>query len=249
MNGFRITVLTLLCLSVGLMFYAVVFVVPGMQSQQREYQASQRIAAYDIKNDIHRRQMNVYDPMRESPEIAQARRLQETAERRQAAELTEAEENNVIAAAKHKEELARSQAEKESVVTATRRGSAIGKVASYNAEWECILIIPAVPQAFPKGALLAVWRGDKIVCEATVDNVDAESGQVSATCKESSGSTSAPAPGDTVTASPYSSVQDLKNIPAEVPPGGNDPENIPPPLEHPAQPSEPGNELPNLPQE
>ena len=47
MNGFRITILTLLCLSVGLMFYAVLFVIPSWQGNYDAYQSSLKLAEYE----------------------------------------------------------------------------------------------------------------------------------------------------------------------------------------------------------
>lgn len=219
MNGFRITVLTLLCLSLGLMFYAICFVVPSWQGEYNAYQLSLRTSEYDRKSDIHRRQMVNYAPSYESPEVVQARQEVEATARQGEQAVVEAEENNVLAAARRREEIARERqkAENDDVVsTAT-----IGLVASYDPEWQCIMIRPAVPEAFVPGTMLAVRRDKRILCEAVVDNFDSESGQVSATIKVTAAVSGAagqdelapeqrPEAGDEVMPSPFPTGDELR---------------------------------------
>ena len=219
MNGFRITVLTLLCLSVGLMFYAVLFVIPAWQGEYSAYQSSLRIEEYQKKNDIHRQQMQVYDPNVEAPEVEQARLEQEEAARRDEASLNEAEESNVVAAAKRKEEVARAAASRQQDEPKDARSAVVGIVASYDPEWNCVMIKPEVPDVFTPGAVVAVWRDKYVVCEAVVDNIDSLSGQVSATLKEADfGQVSVqideqkflPRVGDEVIVSPFADTRDLR---------------------------------------
>ncbi len=216
MNGFRITVLTLLCLSVGLMFYAVLIVIPGWQGDYSAYQSSLKIAEYEEKNDIHRQQMMAYDPAVEAPEVEQARLDQEAAARRDEASINEAEESNVVAAAKRKEEVARARASRQKEEADNPRSAIIGRVASYDPEWNCVMMKPDVPELFQPGAVLAVRRDGLVVCEMVVDSRDAESGQVSATLKETDilspeGETEKrePRPGDEVIVSPFMSAKEL----------------------------------------
>lgn len=220
MNGFRVTILTLLCLSVGLMFYAVLFVIPGWQEQYNTYQSSLRISEYEKKNDIHRRQMEMFSPSYEAPEVAEARQEAEEAERRGEQSLNEAEESNILAAARRKEEaLAREQARKEQEKDDISLSAVIGLVASYDQNFNFIMIRPAVQQAFIPGAELAVRRNGRIVCEAVVDATDAESGQISATVRiaQLPGSDTIPEDernpraGDEVIPSPFVSADELRS--------------------------------------
>lgn len=218
MNGFRVTVLTLLCLAVGLMFYAILFVVPSWQEQYNAYQSTLRISEYEKKSDIHRQQMMAYDTSNESPEVEQARLAQEAAAERDEKALNEAEESNVVAAAKRREEAARAQAEAEAAQKAAQ--PTIGTVASFDKDWDCIMIKPTVPEAFLQGAVLAVRRDKMVVCEAVVDSRDEQSGQVSATVKRADfGQASVkdgerqqdPMVGDEVIVSPFLSADELQN--------------------------------------
>lgn len=225
MNGFRITILTLLCLSVALMFYVVLYVIPSWQEEYNIYQSDVRLSEYNKKSDLHRQQMLALDPSVESPEEEQARLAEEEAARRNERTLQEAEESIIIEAARRREEAARARAEAEAAAKAEAEAraagaqpAAIGIVASYDEEWSCIMIKPAVVGAFSQGNTLAVRRNGRIVCEAVVDGMDVESGQVSATVKiEQFGTaegvvegTTPPAPGDEVILSPFASSDDLR---------------------------------------
>ena len=245
MNGFRITILTLLCLSVGLMFYAVLFVIPSWQGNYDAYQSSLKLAAYEKKSDIHRQQMMAYDPEVEAPEVERARLEQEAAARRDEATINEAEENNVVAAAKRKEEAARVRAVQQKEEAASPHSAVIGQVASFDPEWNCVMIRPSVPELFQPGAVLAVRREGVVLCELVVDSRDAESGQVSATRKETDITTEAadakklePTPGDEVIVSPFKSAKELLGeSPGAAPiqplpgtPSSDADDHVPPPL-------------------
>lgn len=218
MNGFRITILTLLCLSVGLMFYAVLFVIPSWQEEYRIYQSSVRIAEYEKKNDIHKQQMQEYEPTVESPEVKRARLEQEEAARRNEVTLNQAEENNVVAAAKRKEEAARAEAERRQREAANPANAVIGVVTAYDENWNSIMIKPKVPELFVPKTVIAVWRDKMVLCEAVVDAPDVQSGQVSATVKEANfGDASKvdpakfrPKAGDEVIISPFESAAELR---------------------------------------
>lgn len=218
MNGFRVTILTLLCLSVGLMFYAVLVLVPEWQGNYRAYESSKRIMQYDKKNDIHRRQMAVFDPNYESPEVEQARLGVEETERRSELTLNAAEENKVLESAKRREAEARAKAADDKAGGVS--SATIGVVDSYDPEYEYIIIRPAVRAAFPIKAMLAVRRDKRIVCEAVVTRVDEETGYVVANVRFAQFATAAdsgvdassqvPAAGDEVIPSPFLSVEELR---------------------------------------
>ncbi len=263
MNGFRITILTLLCLSVGLMFYAVLFVIPSWQGNYNSYQSSLKLAEYEKKNDIHRQQMLAYDPAVEAPEVEKARLEQEAAVREAEASINEAEENMVVAAAKRKEEASRARAARERDDSAANPSSAvIGQVASYDAEWNCVMMKPSVPDLFQPGALLAVRREGAVLCELVVDSRDPDSGQVSATIKETdmdSGSTDAkkrePRAGDEVIVSPFLSAKELMGERTETPvapvqqlPSASEDDRTPPPPPPPPPADEPEQQPESVPE-
>lgn len=257
MNGFRITVLTLLCLSVGLMFYAVLFVIPSWQEDYRIYQSSVRIAEYEKKNDIHKQQMRVYDAGTETPEVQQARMDQEEAARKNEVTLNQAEESNVLAAAKRKEEAARAEAERRQKEAANPVSAVIGVVAAYDENWNSIMIKPKVPEVFVPKTVVAVWRDKMVVCEAVVDALDVQSGQVSATVKEvdfGEGTNIDPAKlrphaGDEVIVSPFETASELRNEggePSQAPLPVN-PSGAGAPAELPAVPTEGAHSVPSEP--
>ena len=226
MNGFRITILTLLCLSVALMFYVVLVVIPGWQGNYNAYQSSLRIAEYEKKNDIHRQQMLTFDPSFEAPEVEQARLDQEEASQRDEQALNEAEESNVVAAARRREEEARAAALKEEA----DRAAVIGIVASYDEKWGSVMIRPVIHEHFSDGAVLAVQRDRRVVCEVVVDGVDEESGQVSAVVKplaaETRGSDNAdfiPVKGDEIIVSPFQLERSVQSVAPPVPVSSSEP--------------------------
>ena len=216
MNGFRVTLLVLLCLAVSLMFYAVMVVVPSWQNQYGEYQASQKLTEYQRNNDNHRLRMEQFAPDAETPEVAQARAAAEESARKGEQALTEAEESSVIAAAKRKEEAALAkQAEVEANAPKPR-----GLVAAFDQEWNILMIKPVSEMPLHPGFVVAVRRDGRIVCEAVIDALDSESGQYSATLKVadlgkvisavSTEATLQPAVGDEIIESPFPSSAELR---------------------------------------
>lgn len=224
MNGFRITILTLLCLSLALMFYAVFFVVPSWQGEYSAYQASQRISNFDRKSDFHRQQMTSYDPALESPEVEKARLAVEAAAKQNDQAVMEAEEIAVLAAAKRREEAQRAREEQEAAARAAAESiPQLGQVASYDPAWQSVMIKPAAdhPEAYTRGATLAVFRSGNFLAEVVVDSLDVESGQVSATLRIPQGMPGVnedgsiaperePKPGDVISQSPFPSADDLR---------------------------------------
>lgn len=241
MNGFRVTILVLFCLTVGLMFYAVTVVIPGRQEQFELYRTMQKSNEYQQRNAEHRARMEQLGPDVEAPEVSDARSAAEESERQRRQELNEAEESSVLAAARRKEE---ERAAREAAERAAEEAAApakLGQVASYSAEWSSILFSPSSSTPMNDGLAIAVMRGKQLVCEAVVDGRDEESGQVSATVKplvmKNYGGAAiqqlTPAPGDEVILSPFAAAADalsahsrategLSSLPAAAPaPEGN----------------------------
>ena len=234
MNAFRVTLLVLFCLTVGLLFYAVTVLIPARQEQYELYRTNLKINEYQQRNSEHAARMAQLNPEVEAPEVSTARSEAEEAENRRRQELTEAEESSVLASAKRKEE--RQTGEHHTEVTTP---AALGHVASYNSEWNSILFTPETDAPLNDGMVIAVRRGDYVVCEAVVDGRDEESGQVSATIKQAvfaaSGSAPANLPtpqvGDEVIPTPFLSGSELRReqsgfgaVPAAAEEGGSAPQ-------------------------
>lgn len=217
MNGFRITLLVLLCLAVSLMFYAVMVVVPGWQTQHGEYQAAAKLAEFQQRNDSHRLRMEQFGPEAETPEIARARAAAEESARKNEQALTEAEESSVIAAAKRREEAARTAQPAEPAETEAKP---LGLVASFDKEWNALMVKPVTEEPLTPGLVVAVRREGRIVCEAVIDVLDTESGQYSATVKNvdlgrsqagaQSDAGTQPAVGDEIIISPFPDSTELR---------------------------------------
>lgn len=221
MNGFRVTILVLLCLAVGLMFYVVAYMIPQQQERYDAYQAAQSQDAYQQRKDEHQRRMQELDPEHESDTVAEARAAAEKAQQERLKKLTEAEESSVLADARRKQEETMAQKADEEV----DESRPIGLVTSYNQEWNSVLFKPVTQSPINIGLVVALRRDNNIVCEAEVDNVDQESGQVSAQIKQSKFSSAAdggavqdgllpedkmPAVGDEVIITPFETVRDLR---------------------------------------
>lgn len=218
MNGFRITILVLFCLVVGLMFYAVAVVLPARQEQYDLYQSSLKIKDYEQRNAEHQARMERLNPSTEAPEVETARNAALESEQQREQALTEAEESSVIAAAKRKqEERAAAEEAERNRAAANADSNHMGRVAAFDAEWNVILFVPETKTPLNNGLEVAVRRGEQIVCEAVVDGKDEESGQVSATVKpanfgDSTQNIELPKPqaGDEVILNPFLTGRDLR---------------------------------------
>lgn len=237
MNAFRITLLVLLTLVIALMFYAIQVVVPGWQGQYDEYVATQRVNELQMRTEAHRARISQLAPEVDSPEVASARSADAEVIRSNEQTLNEAEEQSVIAAARREEE-ARQVSEPRPEPNAPQ---SLGEVAAYDAEWGVLLIRPLSDLPMNNGLVLAVRHDGVVVCEATVDGKDDESGQYSATVKAvSTGAIKvAPQVGDEVIASPFLSAGELRNESGMYAPAA-----APTPLPSSVRPSD---ELPSLP--
>lgn len=214
MNRFRITLLVFLFLALGVMFYAVTVVIPSQQRQYIQFQNEQRDHDLAQRSEDYR---NIIKPAftKDSEQVAQIRaQVQKNDEAREQA-INEAEENSIIAAARRKEEYAQAKVAEEQA-TAPKP---IGLVASYSPEWNAVMVKPVTSAPINIGVILAVRREGRILCELVVDNTDEESGQISASIKNSditpsterSAKNTTPAVGDEVIVSPFPSSQELRS--------------------------------------
>lgn len=229
MNGFRITLLVLLALALGLMFYVVAVLLPARQEQYELHLTTQKISEYEQRNAEHRARLEQFSEDAEAPEVASARNAAEESARKQEQELTEAEESSVLAAARRQEEARRAKQAAEqaaqapsldpAVAAANAKAEYIGKVMAYDPEWSFLMFSDEGKTPVAPDLIVAVRRGDYILCEAKVDNKDEESGQWCATVKTvvhdpSKGmpkpENDKPVVGDDVVVSPFESSSDLR---------------------------------------
>ena len=96
MNGFRVTILVLLALTVGLMFYVFVVLLPARQDQYQMYQTQLKINEYEKRQQEHEARMARLGADADTPEVAAARAAAEAEEKKNAADLTAAEEQNLF---------------------------------------------------------------------------------------------------------------------------------------------------------
>lgn len=239
MNGFRVTILVLFCLTVGLMFYAVTVVLPAQQERYNVYQATEKSKEYEQREYDHRLRMEQLDPESDTQEVKDARESAAESERRREQAINEAEEISVIASAKRKQEEREAQAAAQAIREEENQPISLGSVKAFDAEWNVILFLPSADTPVSEGLEVAVQRDGKLICEAVVDGKDEQSGQVSAAVKQADFGASMPGVegakpqvGDDVIISPFMSskqlrLQDVDNfgIPSQQPlpqtPSGN----------------------------
>ncbi len=215
MNAFRATVLALLVLTVGLMFYAFVVLIPARQDQYQMYQTQLKINEYEQRQMEHDARMARLGATVDTPEMAAARAAAAEEDKKNEAELTAAEENSVIASAKRRQEIEEAATAAEDAAKPTTLGS----VTAYLEDCGVVLFAASGSMPVNEGLLIALRRDDYIVCEATVDGRDEESGQYTAAIKQANFGGTAdpeaeanrqPRPGDEVIISPFLSSRDLR---------------------------------------
>ena len=215
MNGFRATILVLLVLTVGLMFYAFTVLLPARENQYQMYQTQLKINEYEKRQMEHDARMARLGADADSPEVAAARAAAEAEARKNEADLNAAEESSVIASAKRRQEIEEAATAAEDAA----KPSPLGAVTAYLDD--CAVLLFKAEDSMPvnEGLLIAVRRDDYIVCEATVDGRDEESGQFTAAVKQVNfggvkdpvaEENRIPRPGDVVIVSPFLSSRDLR---------------------------------------
>ena len=215
MNGFRATILVLLILTVGLMFYAFTVLLPARQDQYQMYQTQLKINEYEKRQMEHDARMPRLGAEVDAPEVAAARAAAEEEAKKNEADLTAAEESSVIASAKRRQEIEEAATAAEDAA----KPAPLGAVTAYLEDCAVLLFKADGSMPVNEGLLIAVRRDDYIVCEATVDGKDEESGQFTAALKQANfggvkdpvaEENRKPRPGDQVIVSPFLSSRDLR---------------------------------------
>lgn len=218
MNAFRATILVLLVLTVGLMFYAFVVLVPARQNEYQMYQTRLKINEYEQRQMEHEARMARMETDADTPGMAAARAAAAEEDKKNAEELTNAEEHSVIASARRRQEI-EAAAEDAPADEDAAAATALGSVTAYLEDCGVILFKADGSTPVNEGLQIALRRGHYVVCEATVDGRDEESGQYTAAIKQVSfGGVADPAveanrkpcPGDEVIISPFLSSRDLR---------------------------------------
>ncbi len=216
MNAFRITILSLLVIAVGLMFYVVFVTLPAMQAEQNLYHISQQSAQNQQQTAGHRQRVSGYGDGAEVGGLKDAMAAAENADREAEKSVCEAEAQAVLEDARRKAEAAQ---QRDNELKNEKTDGTIGLVTAFNKEWVSVLFKPAVKDVLPEGLVLAVRREGHVLCEVTVDYVDEESGQVGATMRpqefgksqvDVDEETLLPRVGDEVIYSPFASARDLR---------------------------------------
>jgi hypothetical protein len=215
MNAFRAVILALLIIAVGIIFYAFTEVIPARQAQYQMYQTQLKINEYEKRQQEHDARMALLGSQTDAPEVAAARAAAEEEAKKNEADLTAAEEHSVIASARRRQEIEEAATAAEDAA----KPSTLGAVTAYLEDCGVLLFKADGSMPVNEGLLIAVRRNDYIVCEATVDGKDEESGQFTAALKAANFGGVAdpvaeenrkPRPGDEVIVSPFLSSRELR---------------------------------------
>lgn len=218
MNGFRVTLLVLLTLTIGLMYYAIIDLIPAKQQEFEMYKAGLKLDEYQQRNQEHLARMEQLGPDVESPEVLTARTAAEEAQKQREQAINDAEETSVLAAARRKQETENAKTVADAKAAAADSASfPMGHVASYDAEWNILMFTVQTNKPLEPGKLIAVRKKgtNYTVCEAIVDSLDEQSGQISATlkpnpnpAKDENGQDIVPGEGDEIIESPFATGND-----------------------------------------
>ncbi len=223
MNGFRVTLLVLLTLAVAALLCIVTIFQSNQEANYEAYLADVKARERQQLLAAHEDKMRRIGPQEEQGAAADA--LQ-AARDEQLKQVTEEEERNVLASAVRKDAAKVEDA-------ATQEANAekpLGLVSSFNKEWGFVMIKPVTEEPLPSGMVVAVRRGDNIICEVEIgeEELDEQTGArlVSATIRENQftqGSSNIsedkfdPTVGDEIIFSPSLSSRDLRtSAPADM---------------------------------
>ena len=216
MNGFRIAILSLLVLVVGLLFYCVAYVIPNQQRSRELYDMSLTTKAQQAPTD---EADTTAAPTEEDERLRKLREQQTQTDEETLAE----EERRAVAYAEEKR-----RRESEAAVAAElgqdAAQAALGLVTGVAPAEGFLTFKPMGDAVIDKGLVVAVRRGesDFVICEAEVDYLHEESGEYIANIRTQDFSASAsseeqdaadkmiPTVGDQIIISPFASTQELR---------------------------------------
>lgn len=211
MNGFRVTILVLLALALGLMFYVVTVVIPEEKANYAEYQEALRDSDYQRKDAAHRARLAQIHPEAAESEADLARQEAERNAREREQARIRREEELVLEAGRKAEQRAQDP-EPQPRQAGSETSKPLALVAAYDRENNLMMLKPVTEDGMLAiGQVLAISRNGSVACELVVDARDEESGQYSAYVKHPNtvGEESQPKQGDEVIVSPLPQVSDL----------------------------------------
>ncbi len=212
MNGFRITLLVMLGLAIGVLLWIVTVFQPGQETNYDVYQAAR-------EDRQESPQPAVQDEVSPGSEDApQAPQTLADIEKQQQQRIDMAEEATVLAMA------ARKDADKlaDEADKVANSDEALGFVESYDQNWNVLVINPTSSAPLPAGTVIAIRREGTILCEAEIDGQDEQSGQFTASIRQTqfnNGSAGieaerfTPARGDQIILTPFQSSRELLTTP------------------------------------
>ena len=217
MNGFRIAILSLLALVVGLLFYCVMVMIPNQQKSRELYDMGLSTLAQQTSGDEGD---SASAPTDEDERLRKLREQQTQTDEESLAE----EERRAVAYAEEKRRR-ESEAAMANELEQEASQSALGLVTGVAPADGFLTFKPMGDAVVNSGLIVAVRRGDSdfVICEAEVDYLHEESGEYIASIREQDFSASAssddkeaagkmiPAVGDQIIVSPFASAQQLRN--------------------------------------
>lgn len=217
MNGFRIAILSLLVLVVGLLFYCVMVMIPNQQKSRELYDMGLTTMAQQASGD------DVDTPASPTDEDERLRKLREQQTQTDEESLAE-EERRAIAYAEEKRRR-ESEAALANEFEQETAQAALGLVTGVAPAEGFLTFKPMEKAVVNTGLIVAVRRGDSdyVICEAQVDYLHEESGEYIASIREQDFSASSsdedkkaaskmiPAVGDQIIVSPFASTQQLRS--------------------------------------
>ncbi len=217
MNGFRIAILSLLVLVIGLLFYCVMVMIPNQQRSRELYDMGLTTMAQQAPAD------DATATEAPTDEDERLRKLREQQNKTDEESLAE-EERRAVAYAEERRRR-ESEAAMANELEQDSAQTALGLVTGVAPAEGFLTFKPMADAVIDKGLIVAVRRGesDYVICEAEVDYLHEESGEYIANIRTQDFSASAsadekdaaakmiPTVGDQIIISPFASTQQLRS--------------------------------------
>ncbi len=213
MNGFRITLLVLLGLAVGALLCIVTIFQNNQEANYADYQTKLQANERQQQIDEHKARMERIGPKADGLGTEEL----DAAAAEQDRLINEAREHNVLASAGRKDAARVAEQAKEDADAE----KTLGLVASFDPKWGFLMVKPVSDEPLPAGTVVAIRRNGTILREAEIGERDEESGQFSATLRDTQFNVGngqsitddkfIPATGDEVILSPFPSSRDLRS--------------------------------------
>ncbi len=197
MNPFRYILLVLLTFSLGILAYVVLYYAPKQQALHAEYEASVREHQNQQRIDAHQARIQGLKVNANSSELSEIEKQAKEASSERQRKLQEAEERAIIAEGLRREQQAAAAPAAGPAAPSTApapspmshlivsgpesgpspaQASPVATIVAYDADW-VTLSLRALPNTGIKvGSRIAIRRGQNILAEAKVEELDPNSG-------------------------------------------------------------------------